>query len=107
MCFGRSKESKKRVEQVVDLLKKAADNGGAPAVPVNMSAEMIKSQANALKEIAGALDEVAKGIEVQQIDINKIKKAGEVDKKLQEGVEKEFMESVKDFFNGVLKWLVS
>jgi hypothetical protein len=105
MCFGKSKKQKKQEEQIVDLLKKAADQGGVPSIPLDMSTEMIKSQSEALKDIAGALDEVTKGIEGNPMDMDKIKKAGEVDKKLQKGVEKGFLDSVKGVFTGILKWL--
>lgn len=107
MCFGKSKEQKKQEEQIVDLLKKAADNEGVPSAPLDMSTEMIRSQADALRDLAGALDEVSKGIEGKPMDMDKIKKAGEVDKTLQKGVEKGFLESVKGVFTGILKWLTS
>lgn len=107
MCFGKSKEQKKQEEQVLDLLKKAAENGGVPSAPLEMSTEMIKSQADALRDLAGALDEVSKGIEGKPMDMEKIKKAGEVDNKLQKGVEKGFLDSVKGVFTGILKWFSS
>lgn len=107
MCFGKSKEQKKQEEQIVDLLKKAAENDGVPSVPLDMSAEMIKSQADALKDLAGALDEVAKGIEGKPMNMDKIKKAGEVDKSLQKGVEKGFLDSVKGVLTGIFKWVSS
>ncbi|NQU33163.1 MAG: hypothetical protein HQ521_08010 [Bacteroidetes bacterium] len=107
MCFGKSKTQKKNEEKVIDMLKKAAGEGGVPSTPIDMSTEMIKSQSKALKDIAGALDEVAKGIEGKPMDMDKIKKAGEVDKKLKKGVEKGFVESVKGIFSGILKWLGS
>ena len=40
-CFGKSKNQE---EQVVDLLKKAAENGGVTSVPLVMSTELIKKQ---------------------------------------------------------------
>lgn len=91
----------------MDLLKKAVENGGVPFAPLDMSTEMIKSQAEALRDLAGALDEVSKGFEGKPMDMDIIRKAGEVDKKLQKGVEKGFLDSVKGVLTGIFKWFSS
>ena len=71
MCFGSS-EADTTQSTTVDLLKDAASHGGVPSAPVELSTSMIRSQASALNKLAGALDEVANGIDGQQMDMDKM-----------------------------------
>lgn len=49
-CFGKSKNQE---EQVVDLLKKAAENGGITSFQLIMSTGMIKTQTDTLGDLVG------------------------------------------------------
>ena len=85
MCFGKPKK-KSTEEKVTDLLKDDAGHGGVPSAPVEIATSMVGSQAKGLKDLAGAMEEVTKGINGEKMDMDKIKKAGQVDKTLAKGV---------------------
>lgn len=87
MCFGKSKAESDR-EKITKHLKTAARLGGVPAAPLEVTTSMVESQAEALEGLAGAMREVKKGIEGKPMDMDKIERAGRVDKKLIKGVER-------------------
>lgn len=104
MCFGKP-EQKSNEDIVVDLLKDAAEHGGVPSAPVTVFTSMVESQADSLTDLAGALDEVVKGIDGEAMDMDKIGKAGQVDKKLTKGVLDGMEEAAGDILKGILKFL--
>ena len=86
MCFGSSK-AKSDQKKITDHLKAAARAGGVPAAPLEVSTAMLESQADSLEGLAGAMREVGKGIKGRPMDMDKINRAGRVDKKLIKGVQ--------------------
>lgn len=104
MCFGKPKK-KSTEDKVVDLLKDAAEHGGVPSGPVEIVTSMVGSQADGLRDLAGALDEVTKGINGEKINMDKIKKAGQVDKTLADGVTDGMKKAGGGLLKGIFKFL--
>jgi hypothetical protein len=106
MCFGSSK-AKSDEEKITSHLKTAARAGGVPAAPLEISTAFREAEADSLRGLAGAMDEVAKGIQGKPMDMDKIERAGRVDKKLlngfkkgAEGASKSILGALYNFFFG-------
>jgi len=106
MCFGSSK-AKSDEKKILGHLKTAARAGGVPSGPLELSTSIREAEADSLRGLAGAMDEVGKGIRGEPMDMDKIRRAGEVDKKLIKGVKKGVSKANKgvlgalyDFFFG-------
>lgn len=104
MCFGKP-EKKSDQDRVVDMLKGAAENGGVPSAPVEVFTSMVGSQADSLRDLAGAMDEVTKGINGEKMDMDKINKAGQVDKKLAKGVQDGMEGAGKSILGSIFKFI--
>ena len=104
MCFGRPDTSGDQ-DAVVDLLTDAAGHGGVPSAPIDVSTAMVESQAEALNDLAGAMNEVAKGIGGEQMDMEKIEKAGQVDKTLVDGVVDGLADAGKSILKGIWEFV--
>ena len=103
---GNEDDEKTKEEKGLDILDKAVGKGAAPAIPYEVVKEHLKKVKDAYEDASEALEEVAKAIETgEDPDKKKIKKGGEVDKKVKEGVEKGAEAAGKSILDGIIDWL--
>lgn len=104
MCFGSSKAKSDR-EKITGHLKTAARVGGVPSGPLEITTELYEAQADSLDGLSGAIREVNKGIQGKPMDMDKINRAGRVDKKLIKGLEKGVDKSNRGVIGALLDFL--